>query len=162
MQPLDVSYFKALKTAYDAAADSWMVTNIGKRITFFDIAAIFGKAYLRTATPEKAVNGFAKCGIWPFDENIFSDADFATAEALANLDGNFDYVTIGPEQEREIGKNNQSQKIGTPNDAISDCISMPEGSEPIQPGSEKTAMRLPNLNQPLHNQVLARILVLQV
>jgi len=45
MQPLDVSYFEALKIAYDAAVDSWMVTNIGKRITFFDIASIFGKAY---------------------------------------------------------------------------------------------------------------------
>ncbi|XP_064614387.1 uncharacterized protein LOC135478053 [Liolophura sinensis] len=77
MQPLDRTYFKSLKTAYNAAADSWMVANPGKRISFFDIAGIFGKAFLRSASSEKAVHGFLTCGNWPYDENIFSDDDFA-------------------------------------------------------------------------------------
>jgi len=70
-----VSYFNASKTTYNAAAASWQTNYI------FDIAAIFGNAYRRTATPKRAVKDLV------FDENIFSVADFATAEALVKLDG---------------------------------------------------------------------------
>jgi len=77
MQPLDRTYFKSLKCAYQMQCDSWMVANPGKRITFFNVATIFGKAFLKTATPDKAVHGFESCGLWPFNENIFTDEDFA-------------------------------------------------------------------------------------
>ena len=76
MQPLDRSYFKSFKSAYNAAADSWMVSHPGQRITFYDMAALVGRAFQRSSTPEKAIAGFRACGIWPFDENIFSDDDF--------------------------------------------------------------------------------------
>lgn len=56
-----------------------MVTNLGKRITFFHMAAIFGRAYLKMANCHKAVNGFSSCGHWPLDENIFIDEDFAAS-----------------------------------------------------------------------------------
>lgn len=45
MQPLDRTYFKSLKSGYNVAADSWMVSNPGRRITFFDMAGIFGTAF---------------------------------------------------------------------------------------------------------------------
>jgi len=48
-----VTFFKSLKSAYNRNADSWMVANPGKRISVYEIATIFGKAYLQTATPEK-------------------------------------------------------------------------------------------------------------
>ena len=79
MQPLDRTFFKALKSAYNAEADSWMVSNPGRRITHYDIAGISGKAFLRTATPDKAIKGFECCGLWPFDANIFTENDFAPA-----------------------------------------------------------------------------------
>src|SRR5678816_2470279 len=79
MQPLDRSYFKSLKSGYKVAADSWMVSHPGKRISFYDMAGIFGTAYLRTATPEKAVNGFKCSGLWPFDPEVFTDDDFQAA-----------------------------------------------------------------------------------
>ena len=79
MQPLDRTFFKALKSAYNAEADSWMVSNHGRRITHYDIAGISGKAFLRTATPDKAIKGFECCGLWPFDANIFTENDFAPA-----------------------------------------------------------------------------------
>lgn len=37
---------------------------------------MFGRAYMRTATVETAVNGFAKCGIFPFDRLKFGPHDF--------------------------------------------------------------------------------------
>ena len=79
MQPLDRTYFKSLKCAYRAECDSWMVANPAKRISFFNVAALFGRAFLKTASPDKAVHGFKVCGLWPFNENVFSDEDFAAA-----------------------------------------------------------------------------------
>ena len=54
-----------------------MVAHRGKRISFYEIAEIFAVAYNRTATVEKSVNGFRACGVWPFNECIFSDEDHA-------------------------------------------------------------------------------------
>ena len=47
LQPLDRTFFKSLKSAYNRAADSWMSTNPGRRITFYEMGGIFGKAYVR-------------------------------------------------------------------------------------------------------------------
>jgi len=73
-------FFKSLKVNYNRAADSWMTSNPGKRITFFEMAGLFQVAYNRAATVEKAVTGFRVTGIWPFNDDIFSDEDFAAAE----------------------------------------------------------------------------------
>lgn len=80
MQPLDRTYFKSLKCAYRSECDSWMVANPGQRISFFQVAAIFGRAFLRTATADKAVHGFESCGLWPFNENVFTEEDFAASK----------------------------------------------------------------------------------
>ena len=48
-------------------------------ISFYQMAGIFGTAYVRTSTQDKAINGFKSCGLRPFDD-IFRDEDFAAAE----------------------------------------------------------------------------------
>ena len=84
MQPLDTAYFKSFKSAYNAAADSWMISHPGQKLSAFEVAGVFGKAYLRSATPEKAIRGFACCGLCPYDENIFEN-DFENPEAQEEL-----------------------------------------------------------------------------
>ena len=79
MQPLDRSYFKSLKSAYNAACDRYMKRNPGKRITLYNMAALFTEAYLPSATPLKAVQGFRTCGLWPYNRDVFSEEDFAAA-----------------------------------------------------------------------------------
>jgi len=79
LQPLDVSFFKSLKSAYNRNADRWMVANPGQRISVDKIATIFGKAYLQTATPEKLIRGFEVTGIWPYNRTVFKPEDFAAA-----------------------------------------------------------------------------------
>ena len=63
MQPIDRTYFKALKANYNAAADTWMVSNPGNLITFFHMAELFGKAFAKSLTHDKAVSGFRMCGL---------------------------------------------------------------------------------------------------
>ncbi|KAI0207258.1 hypothetical protein LSAT2_008066 [Lamellibrachia satsuma] len=77
LQPLDKCFFGPLKEYYRQACDYWMTSNTGKRITFYNIAALFGAAYTRACTIDKAVSGFSSCGLWPFNPAVFRDADFA-------------------------------------------------------------------------------------
>ena len=64
-----------------------MICYPGKKLTAFDLAGVFGKAYLRSSTPEKAIKGFACCGLWLFDENIFQ-TEFESQElAITFNDG---------------------------------------------------------------------------
>ena len=56
-----------------------MTRNPGKRITEYDLCGIFTPAYQRVASVEKAVNGFACTGIWPYDHDRFCETDFSPA-----------------------------------------------------------------------------------
>jgi len=44
-------------------------------------AGIFGAAYIRFATMQKAVSGFRATGIFPFNPDVYSDDDFAPSLA---------------------------------------------------------------------------------
>ena len=45
----------------------------------FHVVGIFAAVYEKTATLDKAVNGFRATGLWPFNDNVFTDEDFAAA-----------------------------------------------------------------------------------
>ena len=77
LQPLDRSYFKPLKAAYNKVCDNYMVTHPGSRITVHQVAGLASEAYLQVSSPQLAVNGFRCCGIWPFNSEIFPDSAFA-------------------------------------------------------------------------------------
>ncbi|KAJ8948869.1 hypothetical protein NQ318_013523 [Aromia moschata] len=56
-QPLDISFYGPLKTAYINQCSFWMKSNPGKRISIYEIAEIFGIAYQKVTTRyDKAVN----------------------------------------------------------------------------------------------------------
>lgn len=80
MQPLDVGLFKPFKTAYNAAVDSWMMRHPGKPISIYEIAACVGEAHMKAMTPINIMNAFRKTGIFPYDNNIFTDIDFLPSE----------------------------------------------------------------------------------
>jgi len=50
-----------------------MVANPGSRIKVYEIATIFGKAYLQTATHEKPIRGFEVTGLWSYNRIVFSN-----------------------------------------------------------------------------------------
>lgn len=43
-------------------------------VTVFQISEICGNAYIQAA-----INAFRKCGMWPYNQNNFTDADFISA-----------------------------------------------------------------------------------
>ena len=80
LQPLDCAFFKPLKSNYNQAADKWMRNHPGRPITVYQICGLFGEAYVRSSTMSNALSGFAKCGIWPCNRNVFTDDDFAASD----------------------------------------------------------------------------------
>ena len=65
-----------MKTHYNRLADSWMMRNVGKLITIYQIAELAGTALTKAATPENVIAGFRVSGVWPFDRYIFSNVDY--------------------------------------------------------------------------------------
>ena len=66
LQPLDVSVFKSLNSAYNKEVQNWLREHPGQRLTEWDVAPLFYTSFKRAAGVENATNGFRKCGIHPF------------------------------------------------------------------------------------------------
>ena len=79
LQPLDRAFFGPLKCYFNQACDQWMVNHPGHRITDYEMAGLFGQAYVKAASMEKGVNSFKGCGIYPFNPDVFDESEFAPA-----------------------------------------------------------------------------------
>jgi len=81
-QPLDLTVYGPLKTAYQKRCSDWMACNVGQRIRDENVAALFSDAYCKIATVDKCVSGFRAAGIWPLNSAVFGDEDYAAADHL--------------------------------------------------------------------------------
>lgn len=80
LQPLDVSFMKPISTFYDHEVSCWLRTNPGRVVTIYQVAKLYGNAFIKAATMETAINGFKKTGAWPVNRGVFNEHDFAPAE----------------------------------------------------------------------------------
>lgn len=76
MQPLDVGINGPFKSYYNGAVDSWLMRNPGKQLTVYNVAECVGQAYAKAMTPVNIASAFKKCGIFPFDPEVFTEIDF--------------------------------------------------------------------------------------
>ena len=106
LQPLDVAFFKSLNAFYDQATATWLRQHPGRPVTELEVGELFGTAYGKAATVQNAQSGFKKSGIYPFDRNIFTDEDFAAADATDRP-----YVT--PTTDQDGGSELHSAQEGT-------------------------------------------------
>ncbi|KAJ8366024.1 hypothetical protein SKAU_G00148550 [Synaphobranchus kaupii] len=77
LQPLDRSVFGPLKKKMNTLMDSWMRSHPGKTATIYDLPGIVAEALPQAATPQNIMAGFRCTGIWPFNDAVFTEADFA-------------------------------------------------------------------------------------
>ena len=82
LQPLDRLFFKPLNSKYKIACDKWMRSHSGRCITQFQVSQLFGEAYAKVVDMEIAINGFRDTGIWPVDNSLFREEDFAPSKLL--------------------------------------------------------------------------------
>lgn len=76
LQPLDRSFFKTLKSAFNVVCTSWLRKHPARRITVDKLGELFSEAYLKSAIVENAVSGFRTTGIHPFNSQIISDTKY--------------------------------------------------------------------------------------
>ncbi|CAB3231899.1 unnamed protein product [Arctia plantaginis] len=76
LQPLDVSFFKPLKTYYHQKATSWQHSHPNQGITKVAFGALYQQAWNQAATVGNATKGFEKTGIFPLNANAIPDHKF--------------------------------------------------------------------------------------
>jgi hypothetical protein len=65
-----------LKTYYAQEIEIWMKNHLNRVFSHYQIAGLFGKTYLKSATAATAGNGFRKTGLFPCKRHIFDEHDF--------------------------------------------------------------------------------------
>ena len=76
LQPLDHTFFKPSKVAFNTACTSWMRLHPARRITIDKIGGLFNTAYLKAATLESSISGFRCTGIIPLNRSILPETEF--------------------------------------------------------------------------------------
>lgn len=123
-QPLDVSFYGPLKAAYRHECNRHMKTHLMSKITPYDVAGLFNKAYVQVANISKAESGFRATGIYPLNPNIFTDQDFLAASLMS--------------QESEQIAENQDPNVQNFEDAQSDGMAIISGhTSPLAGPSNK-------------------------
>jgi hypothetical protein len=129
LQPLDLSFLKALNSYYNNEIVSWLRNHQGRSVGEEQIAGLFAAAYGKAATVSNAVKGFEKAGIHPFRDDIFNDEDFAAAAATEypqfEDNGNPTTSAISP------STNASTRDVGT---------ETPVASQPQQPPTQTTPL----------------------
>lgn len=128
LQPLDRSFFSPLKSKYSVACNKFMSEFPGKAITQYHVAKLFNEAYKKVATVGNAESGFKVSGIYPFDDDLFSEADFAPSSVTDQMvPDDQQSVTVAIEPSKN--DNNQSvARIEAPSDVENSGIEQVEES----------------------------------
>ena len=96
LQPLDRSFFKPLKSAFNQACGTWIRNHPGRGITKLTFGNLFAEAWGRAATG----NGFRACGIYPVSRCIIPEAAMTLSkvsvrEAAPSISSNIEDMTTG-------------------------------------------------------------------
>ena len=120
MQPLDVSCYAPFKAYYSDAVDSWNKQNPGRVFSIYEVATCVGIAHEKAMTPATIKNGFRKCGIYPFDRNVFTEADFLLSAVTFVEDPKTASSSAPTASSSSISNQNSTSEVVVPSLSASD------------------------------------------
>lgn len=82
LQPLDVGVFGPFKVYLSTEMDKYMTNHPGERITDYVMGPLIKEAFIKAFSPTNILKGFEKSGIYPFNNDIFSDHEFMGAMSV--------------------------------------------------------------------------------
>lgn len=151
LQPLDVAFFKSLKSSYNIEIENHLRATQGSPVGAHQVSRLVGRSFVKAATMETALNGFRKTGLWPPNRNIF-DGEFSRMEALIG-DACPDCEMQTSPGEPECGRVNPASRGRPPHEtpsATAPTNHCPDASSPI-PVSPTVSCDVPNLTPPANN-----------
>jgi transposase len=80
LQPLDRSFFKPLKSAFNQACGTWIRNHPGRGVTKLTFGNLFAEAWGRAATVSTGGKGFRACRIYPVNRPVIPEAAMAPSE----------------------------------------------------------------------------------
>lgn len=125
-QPLDLSFFKPLKTYYSQNIDQWMRAHPGRAVTMYQVSQLFGSAYAKAASVSTAINGFRKSGLFPVNPDVYHESEFLPADiteiphpeiqdsSMVSEDSNAEDTNNRP----TVNANSAFQNFSNPSDGI--------------------------------------------
>jgi hypothetical protein len=81
LQTLGIAFLKPLRKHYEDSVRKCLRSHPGRVVSLFQIASLFGAAYLQTAMMLAAINGFRRRGVWPVDMIVFTEVDYLKDDA---------------------------------------------------------------------------------
>lgn len=132
IQPLDVGVFGAFKAALKRTLNNWMINNVGRTVSLYDIGEISSGPFLDAFTPKNILAGFRKPGIYPFNPNAFKDSDFVNEEPAENYFPNNNPTTEISSQALTATINDISEILDTSNTSITSSLKL-EKNQIISP-----------------------------
>ena len=69
-QPLDVSFYKPLKSAWGKACKNYCSVNPGYQVTKHEFSQVFREAWIGSIRMSTIINGFREAGLCPFDPEV--------------------------------------------------------------------------------------------
>lgn len=121
LQPLDRSFMKPFKNAYNERCGMWMRANAGARLTEYDIAGLVAEAFKKVARYEIAEAGFRCTGIHPFNINIFTDLDYLPSD-----------ITNIP-LDNEAANDTETTNVAANVDTLSTTVPQTEATQKVHP-----------------------------
>lgn len=93
---LDMTFIGPLKTAYRRECDMYIKSRNMIKITPYEIAGLFNKAYSKLVSLDKGISGFKTTGIFPMDPSVLSDKDFIALDQNEHDDHTTNDGDVGP------------------------------------------------------------------
>lgn len=102
-QPLDVAVFSPFKRCLRTEFNCWLTENPGHTITIRELTKLTAKPMRESFTESNIKSGFRKSGIYPPNQNVFTDNDFKGSS-----------VTDRPESLEVVGTSSDIDQNPTP------------------------------------------------